>query len=57
MLVSEKGQMVTGRMVPKTVLIKSFLQHNTLTLSFPQAREIHIKLDQVEAKQDKRGAK
>lgn len=57
MLVSEKGQMVTGRMVPKTVLIKSVLQHNTLTLSFPQTRDLHISLDQVEAKQDKRSAK
>ncbi|KAK3878251.1 hypothetical protein Pcinc_017107 [Petrolisthes cinctipes] len=52
-LVTEKGQMVTGRMIPHTVLVKTALHDDTLTLSFPHTPDLHINLPQVQANHDK----
>ncbi|CAL4079358.1 unnamed protein product [Meganyctiphanes norvegica] len=47
MLASPKGNMITGRMVGSTVLIKPQVDGDNLTLSFPEKDPLHIDLKSV----------
>lgn len=45
---TEKGTMITGRMVPATVLIQATLEDNTLTLNFSGMEALHVDIKEVE---------
>lgn len=47
MLASPKGNMITGRMVGATVLIKPQIDGDKLTLSFPEKDPLHVDLKNV----------
>lgn len=40
--------MITGRMVPATVLIKATFDNNILTLNYPGSEELQIDIGQAE---------
>lgn len=40
--------MITGRMVPATVLIEATFDNNILTLNYPGSEEIQVDISQVE---------
>lgn len=40
--------MITGRMVPATVLIQATLEDNTLTLNFSGMEALHVNIKEVE---------
>ncbi|XP_050719851.1 mitochondrial amidoxime-reducing component 1-like [Eriocheir sinensis] len=52
-ITSEKGTMITGRMVPATVLIEATFDGTILTLNYPGSEELTVDIGQVE-KQDNR---
>ncbi|KAG0719808.1 Mitochondrial amidoxime-reducing component 1 [Chionoecetes opilio] len=47
-ITTEKGTMITGRMVPATVLIQTTFENNILTLSYPGIEELQVDANQVE---------
>lgn len=47
-ITSDKGTMITGRMVPATVLIKATFDNNILTLNYPGSEELQIDIGQAE---------
>lgn len=40
--------MITGRMVPSSVLIQGIFENNILTLNFPGIEELQVDISQVE---------
>lgn len=40
--------MITGRMVPASVLIQATFDNNILTLNFPGSEELQVDINQVE---------
>uniref|UniRef100_A0A0P4VZ15 MOSC domain-containing protein n=1 Tax=Scylla olivacea TaxID=85551 RepID=A0A0P4VZ15_SCYOL len=47
-ITTEKGTMITGRMVPSTVLIQATFEDSTLTLTFPGMEALHVDTKEVE---------
>lgn len=52
-ITSEKGTMITGRMVPATVLIEATFDGTVLTLNYPGSEKLTVDIGQVE-KEDNR---
>ncbi|XP_045121511.1 mitochondrial amidoxime reducing component 2-like [Portunus trituberculatus] len=47
-IATEKGTMITGIMVPSTVLIEATFEDNILTLNFPGMEALHVDTKEVE---------